>query len=587
MTTLKYTFVLLLVVVSQGIAAQKKDTTVVRNVTVEREYRPVIQDAGKVYSLPNVLVPAVKRATPNYSDFNYPLVADFNIHVLPSAELQPDKKKEYKDGFASVGFGNYSNTYLQAALPLINKPDMLLDATLSHLGTFGDKLRSRTSAKLSFDKNFDNTQFYAGLGAGHDYYKYYGSNFLGDSAAVANLNGLKQIHGASTFIEKNASTDITPLAFQLKNIANDSLNTCWRVDAYAGFRSLPSDAGIGYNALVGYKSFSSHLSFMEHMLHVQANLTGTLEKNRWGVDVDAFNNSYSANSVAIKNIPGANLVIKLNPFYSIVNSEWDIRLGVKSSFSFSEGSFFNPSLDLRAEWKIIPSYLALYGAISGDYKLNSLSDSYGENPYLATEVKVKNTNTPGSFLLGFKLKPLYNLLVDVYLSDAKMDNQYFYVNQQYNLLAPVTSDTTLYSNRFNVVYSEASVFKLGTRISYNYRDKLSLEWKGCLNYWTVATEPYAWNMPKWESSFVASMNINRYWNVSAQTYLEGERFAKFGNTALRMSPKVDINLGISYVYNSWLTGFLKINNLINNKYQNYYGYQNQGFNVLVGATFSF
>lgn len=584
MNTSKYIVVLLLVVLGGTVTAQKKDTTVARNVTVEREYRPLIQDAGKVYSVPNVLVPSVKRAVPNYSDFNYPLVADFNIHVLPSAELQPDKKKEYKDGFATVGFGNYSNTYLQAALPLINKPDMLLDATLNHLGTFGDKLRSSTSAKLSFNKAFETSELFAGLGAGHDYYKYYGNSFLGDS--VVKLTALQTTHGASAFIEKNGAS-LTPTAVQLKDLNIDSLNTCWRVQAYAGLRSLPAATGMRYTALVGYKSFSSRQSLAEQMIHAQANLSGDLEKNRWGLDVDAFNNSYNANSTLVQTTPRANLLLNLNPYYSIATTDWDIRLGVKSSFSFSEGAFFNPSLDVRAEWKVIPSYLAFYGAITGDYKLNSLYDSYSDNPYLAPEVKVQNTFSPSSFVLGLKLKPLYNLLIDAYLSNTIINNQHFYVNQQYSLVAPGVSDTTLYTNRFNVVYSEATVLKIGTRLSYNYRNKVSVELKGSYNNWQVATEQQAWNMPKWEGSMNAAVNINRYWTVSAQSYFEGERFAKVGSAALRMSPIIDINLGTSYVYNSWLTGFLKINNLINNKYQHFYGYQNQGFNVLVGATFSF
>jgi len=54
-----------------------------------------------------------------------------------------------------------------------------------------------------------------------------------------------------------------------------------------------------------------------------------------------------------------------------------------------------------------------------------------------------------------------------------------------------------------------------------------------------------------------------------------------------MRPKVDINLGASYLYNNWLTAFAKVNNLINNPYQDFYGYQVQGLNVLVGAAFSF
>ena len=54
-----------------------------------------------------------------------------------------------------------------------------------------------------------------------------------------------------------------------------------------------------------------------------------------------------------------------------------------------------------------------------------------------------------------------------------------------------------------------------------------------------------------------------------------------------MKPRADINLGASYAYNNWLTAFGKINNLINSRYQDYYGYDVQGFNVLVGAAFSF
>jgi outer membrane cobalamin receptor len=54
-----------------------------------------------------------------------------------------------------------------------------------------------------------------------------------------------------------------------------------------------------------------------------------------------------------------------------------------------------------------------------------------------------------------------------------------------------------------------------------------------------------------------------------------------------MNPKVDINLGAAYSYNNWFTAFVKVNNLINNKYQDFYGYDVQGFNVLGGVSFSF
>jgi len=56
---------------------------------------------------------------------------------------------------------------------------------------------------------------------------------------------------------------------------------------------------------------------------------------------------------------------------------------------------------------------------------------------------------------------------------------------------------------------------------------------------------------------------------------------------VKMNDKVDLNLGVSYNYLNWFTAFAKINNVLNKHYQDYYGYDVQGANVMVGAAFSF
>ena len=103
----------------------------------------------------------------------------------------------------------------------------------------------------------------------------------------------------------------------------------------------------------------------------------------------------------------------------------------------------------------------------------------------------------------------------------------------------------------------------------------------------VVSEPYAWNKPKWETSFNTDFKVTQFVTLSANMFYEGERFTKLGTTPIRMNPKMDINLGASYVYNSNITPFIKINNLINNHYQEFYGYDVQGFNFLLGVSFSF
>jgi outer membrane cobalamin receptor len=128
---------------------------------------------------------------------------------------------------------------------------------------------------------------------------------------------------------------------------------------------------------------------------------------------------------------------------------------------------------------------------------------------------------------------------------------------------------------------------MGARIAYNYQNTVDVEIKGAINNWTVNSESYAWNKPKYEAELNTGVKINPNLTISANAYYEGGRFAKIGSTAVPMGDKVDINLGVSYNYNSWLTAFAKINNLINSQYQNFYGYDVQGLNMMIGAAFSF
>jgi len=279
--------------------------------------------------------------------------------------------------------------------------------------------------------------------------------------------------------------------------------------------------------------------------------------------------------------------LALNPYYSIENQDFDVRIGVKSSFSFGHGKAFNPSLDVRAEWKAIPKYISLYAGITGGYQVNTMNASFAENRYLSPGIRIDDTYSPSKLFAGLKLKPLYNLLLDAYIDYRRIDNQYFFVNREYKNSTVKTADSTIFTNRFDAIYSGASHLKIGMRANYNLRNRVNVELKGAYNGWLVENEQYAWNKPKWEADLNTDVHITRELSVSLNTFLEGARYAKLGNTAIRMRPKIDINLGTSYVYNNWLTFFGKVNNLINNPYQDYYGYQVQGINALVGASFSF
>jgi hypothetical protein len=593
MKTSKYILPVFLFVLGLPLTIQAQGTIDDRNVTVEREYKPLIQDAGKISSVPEVLEPVVEKTVPRYTDFNLPLNADFNIHNLPAAELQREKRPDAKGGFARFGFGNNSNNLLDFVYPLVKKSDMKLDVSLNHRSTFDAvKTHSTTKGALSFDKYFKTFNLYSGIGAGHEYFKYYGDNFKGDRTLI-DLDTLATNHGAATYTEQNLSR-ITRTAqnYSLNSIANDSIgDTFWRFETFAGVRSLPLTEGLRYQAELKYKVFDSRNGLAEHLIHTKAGFNSRDQKNRLGLDIDLYNLMYRSDNPAMLNFWDSYSVFAMNPYYSFERTTWDVRIGVKSSFSFIHGRPFNPSADIHAEWKAIPKYVSIYGGLTGGYDVNTMNNMFTENRYLFPDVRVKDTYTPYEFYAGIKVKPVYNLLLDAYVDYKRIDNQYFFVNKEYKLanssVALPSADSVLYTNRFNVIYSGASLLKIGIRANYNLRNRLNIQFKGAYNGWDVVSEQYAWNKPKWEADLSTDLRLSRNFTVSANVFVDGERFAKLGDKAVRMRPKVDINFGAAYSYNNWFTVFAKVNNVINNPYQDFYGYQVQGLNMLAGAAFSF
>jgi hypothetical protein len=568
---------------------QAQDTILNRNVQVEREFRPLIHDAGKINSMPLVLEPNVVKSAADYSNFNLPLNVDYNIHTLPSAELVTEKPVISNKGYARFGIGNYLNTLADFAYPIINSSDMKLDFSINHLATFDSKqMHSMTKTQLSFDKIFKTFDFYAGIGGGHEYFKYYGNEFNG-ADSITNINKLDSKYGLSNYIEKNRVGIST---IPVNTPATDpEANTFWRFNALAGVSSLPMSTDLRYQAEMKYHIFNSVSGITENVVRTQAGFSSPNDKNRLGLDFDLFNMMYSSSTIPDFNFWKTYTVLTVNPYYSIERPEFNVRLGLKTSLSFVHGKLMNPSPDIRAEWKAVPQYLSFYGGLTGNYEVNTLDKTFTENPYMFSDLRLNDTYTPVDFYAGLKLKPIYNLLLDAYIDSKQIDNQYFYVNKAYSLntvyLPNPRSDSTIYSNRFNVVYSGASHTKMGIRANYNYKNMVNVEIKWAYNSWNVDNQQYAWNMPKYDAQLNTDVHINDNLTASVNMYYEGVRYAKLGELAIPMNDKVDINLGIAYSYNNWLTVFGKINNLINNQYQNYYGYDVQGTNMMIGAAFSF
>ncbi|MBN2766898.1 MAG: hypothetical protein JXR27_11040 [Paludibacteraceae bacterium] len=594
MKTTKY-----IVAALMSVALWTNAQTLDQNVTVEREFKPVIQDAGKISSVPQVMELNVQKSPAEYTDFNFPMAVGQNIHTLPAAELLHQRRRTPSGSFVRLGLGSELNNMLEFALPIINKPKTKLDLKVDHLATFGSKKHSVSNAALMFDQYFSKFDLYAGVGAGRESFNYYGNNFLADgntefSDFTKLLTGSAAAYDELNLVRVNRTAQLFTLDKLSKAPENDVF---WRLNSYVGVRSLPGEEKLRYQAEVQYKAFDARNGLTENIIQTRAGFNNQNGKNRMGLDIEMSNMMYKSDVIAaVINVWNSYSVFSMNPYYSIERERFDMRLGVKSSFSFVHGKPFNPSPDINLEWRAIPKFLAVYGGVGGGYEVNTMDDMFRENRWLYSDLRIKDTYTPVNPYVGLKVKPIYNLLLDAYLSYSYIDNQYFFVNKDYKYdMASSTAlgrpaENILFTNRFNVLYSSASHTKVGVRANYNIRNFINVQLKGAYNGWQVYETLMAWNKPKWEADLSTDLRLSRNLNVSANVFYEGKRYAKLGEGVAGMhvmNPKVDINLAASYSYLNWFTMFAKVNNLINNKYEEYYGYQVQGLNFMVGAAFSF
>lgn len=547
---------MLLAMLPTAIVAQ--ESTIDRNVTVEREYQPVIEDAGKITTLPEVLEPMNTKQRVDYGELFYPLPLGRYLQSLPMATYNKDPKIR-QDAFVRLGFGNYLNTLGDLTLPLLKKEKDRLDIHVNHLGTFGKRKFAETKGSIDYNHYFRTTELFASVGGIHRFFNYYGSNFstIGNALPADVVNG---------------------------EIGDDSH---LGYHALLGFRSMPDKVNLRHLGVVRYENFKTASDWGEQLVHVQYGFDKyLLSNNRFGIDFDLKNMSYTAPVGQTPTFPDYS-VLEVNPYFWMSKGNASVRLGLSTAISFVTGRTFNPSPDISAEWKVFPKFMALYGGIGGGFRTMTTSKLMEENPWVKPSLRVKDTYTPFKPYFGVKLKPAHFLLLDGFVEYNSIKDQYFFVNDSVVIPQNMQDNLHYTVNKFKVDYSDATLFRAGARLSFQFRNVVSSSLKVVSNKWTTKTIAQAWLKPALEADWNLDVKVNPKLTLSSNFYYEGKRNARLGATVIEMKPVNDLNLSASYYFDKTYSAFVKLNNVLNSKYEEFPGYDVHGFNFLLGGAISF
>jgi hypothetical protein len=333
---------------------------------------------------------------------------------------------------------------------------------------------------------------------------------------------------------------------------------------------------------------------MEHNIDFSFNLNKEMnffsfsekEELGLGAGVDYFLNK----DTLIKHNAG---LIKIDPYYSLRFDQYFIKVGINTAIESDTDSKFHIYPIVHIEVKVVQDYLVTYAGLFGGIERNSYGSLSAENPFLITTVDKRFTNNKFSQFGGIKGRISKYLDYNLSFANSSIDNIALFVNDTNSAIAPGLN------NQFAVVYDYGRHSRILAEFGFHYKDKFNAILKGKYNNYFLDTEQKAWHKPALEISLLADYNIQDKILVRAELFTRGKMFAKTYEqqtsgwvttnveTISEIKGMADINLGIEYRYTKILSGFVNFNNILGQRYYNWYNYPSYRFNMMLGITYSF
>ena len=598
-------------------AFAQSDSALNRSVTVERDFQPIIQAAGKVSTKPAVVETNIEPTPIEYSHYTASVQPTATFNPLLSQPTRFEPTAPYK-GYVRGAVG-HPNTLFGFGYHLDDGKNSILDVHAGHHAEWGTATLSKSKLGLNFKHTFSTCDLYFGVEGGNIYYNKYGHWY--DYATFYTTN--RDFGGW----EKNE------VAYAKKVPAIDrDLTSLWTAEAFVGVRSNPKQ-DIQYMVQTGYMLFSKPGAVSEHQIRTHGSVDWSSEAHHVGANIYVQNNFRQLRNALAEAIPDSlyhNIHnFRIEPYYVYEGKRVRVHVGVNLDLNLGHGQnelsgvenlSFAPSPHINLEAQIAKQWLTIYADIEGSHGFGTLQDYMEENRYRLIHQGIIEPHaasyTPVDAELGFHIRPYRDLLFEIHGGYAYMIHQDVWVANADSASIAIggVNKKMVGAGDFTYFHTNYQRGKVGGQINYHLRDILRINVNGDYYFWSGDTTVY--DRPNWELAVRIDGRIDKHWSVYSDNKFVGGRKALVYNGATdtytehMLRPILDCNLGVEY--NMWvgskgerlkvkgekdqilrpepkpnLTLFLQLNNWLHHKNELFYGYRSQGINFLLGATYRF
>ena len=572
-----------------------KDTVLNKQVILQREYSPTINEASRINSNPSIFEPNVQKKSLNFEQKAPQLLINNNrLGDSRAGEIMTDVEYSKKRGYAQIAAGNYANIDGALGYRIVNsKRDRLnlfgsYDATSGKLSYAESMYYKRMKAKysdinvnLNYQHTFDPSilsieALYRNLG-----YNYYGNPFISNEQ-LDNLDNLPNF-------DKKQNVSVIGFAAALKS--RDESKPALNYDGKISYRSFKSKYGT-HPELDGQKG---------GQLNVQLDLNTEFDSEKWlGIDMYVMNQSLS-NALNDDNM----LHVYGVPYIRFEGSNWKAKLGAKAGFITDYKNSFIVAPDLYASVKL-GEFNSLYASVTGGINENTFLQVLEENRYANPLNRIGYSRTVYDAELGVNIGAFAGVEFDIFAGYKQTNRDHLYITNapfSGNSNNPTLDAIYAWGNVSDAVYANLSRGKVGALFKTNLIPQTNLWARAIVYAYNVKykggnlknfveeapAKKEAWGLPTATAELHADVKdvILPNLTLSMDYTLELGRKAYFGGRSISMKNVNELNFRADYRVMDWISINARVNNVFSQKYERVYGYTHQGINFMGGLNLKF
>ncbi|MDR2969562.1 MAG: TonB-dependent receptor, partial [Tannerellaceae bacterium] len=470
-----------LLFVSLSMQAQEDTTNLNREMTLEREYDPSVQDANKVNTLPEIKDPEIRKMPIDYAGITFPAFPGKEAGALHSGNILTNMEYNKRKGYLNLAGGMNMNLNGDLGYHILNTVKDQLNISLSHRSANGNVKYIQTDEKqkmmfndnlggINYRRRFNKAIMRLGAKYGYSTFNYYG--YADALLPFPTITGYALTPGqAVTDRETNQVNQL--------------------IHVYAGVTSTEESA-IGYDTEINYTNFSykyglekSYDGPKENRIAANINVYFPVLTDQWlgaQAKINYFN--YSTPSVYYS-LPSYDITydfqnyaeVTLSPYYKIAGGNWNILLGANVMLytgEWEKNFMASPNIAFDVE---MGGRTVLYGEAKGELKSNSLYELARESRYVNYQGSIEPSRNILNATAGIKSGALPGFWFDVF-------GGYKYTTGDYFLLPPTFIFVENAFNQLGIMNEiDTELIFGGIELKYSYRKYFDLHLKGVYNKW--------------------------------------------------------------------------------------------------------